>query len=158
MATEDDRSKVLKAYAIHVAEFISKTTSNDGVLYKRVQELEQLLIDAKSSTKKASGHNKSVFPYACDGQTMHLKKDCPTSKAPKEITAYCGRVLKKSDQKGLPKVTSDIKDAVIQLHTVKETQIEFVRFHLINWGMPVALAAQFEFDAACKVLAIVSLI
>ena len=158
--SEEERHAVIKQYAVHISEHIAKTTSNDDALYKRIKELESELLNAKSSTKNKDNKKSAdvTFSFACNDQTKHLQTDCPTSKILKEINAYSNRILKKPDQKCVSKVTIEVKDQICKLHNNKDTQIDFARAALIGWGMPVALAAQFEFDNACKVIAIVSLI
>ena len=157
---ESDKSEVLKAFGNHAAATIKQLSSaTDSALYDRIKSLETELIAAKKSnlanSTKGPDTQHPLGVFAKGDRAAHLEQDCPISKAPKELSTFASKVLKQSDLKNLTKVTGEVKKLLLAINP-SDHRMEVARKELINWGMPVAMAASFEMEQAAKLLAIVS--
>ena len=157
--SESERTIILKAYADHISESLLKNVPEDQKLYDRIKDLEKQVADAhKAPAQVKKDSNHALGPFArTEEQPKILAVDGPSSKAPKEVTAWINRVLKKADQKGVPQAQEAIKELNNNIAD-KDLALETGRLALVDWGMPISIAAIMEAEQANRILATISLI
>ena len=159
-ATDTQRTELIKKFAEYIGDTITKSVSNDDKLYQRINSLEKQLVDKASKNALISGagpHLLGKFGFVTsENSHKHLAIDCPASRQPKEVQAFAIKHLKKA---ALPKVssTSDEIKLIVKAIGDKDTELDTIRFSLAEWGMPMALAGNFDYEQGIKVIAIVHL-
>ena len=144
-SNDEEKRKILSEYGRSIALQVTSPNSGDEALIKRVQELEI----------EVAKHRTDANTKFTPGQIKHLRTDCPKQKSTREINAWLNRIVSKQDQKRIAKLVTELQSTFSDDETVA---LEEAKFHLVLWGMPVARAAEFEYDNACKVVVACTLI
>jgi hypothetical protein len=131
------------------------TANNDNQLFKRIEELEKELADAKQQGKKPAA--KPATPvvtnsgFACQGDKV-LSQMFPTSKQAKEINSWIKRLnLNKKGHAQKDQYTSDIVKMLTEVDKSKHKN--HMQALLVDWGLTIEQAGAHDVDSATKIIA-----
>ena len=159
-STDKQKADLANKFADHIGELITKTVSNDDVLFKRIQILEKEISDRTAKNNLVSGagpHILGKFGFVQgEDSHKHLAMDCPANRQPKEIQAFATKHLKKDAFKKLQATSDEIK-LIVKAIGDKDTELDTIRFSLAEWGMPMSVAGTFDYEQGIKTIATVHL-
>ena len=144
--TDEEKKKVLEEYSTVCAKSIMDPKTGDANLLARITQLE---------TELAKFRTSDTGSKFVPGE-KHILKDCPKTKSVRDVTAWMNRVISKTDGKRINKVIVEYQ--IEHKDMDEDTALEEVRARLVNWGMPVQKAAEFDYEQGSRVIASCSMI
>ena len=152
---DDQKKELMNKYADFIATNM-QLGSNDTQLFSRVAALESELADANMKVLQAGkeGTNSIGFgKYARGTGEQFLQNDCPPAVTPKEVQSWTLKLLGRVKSKDMSKIMSSIKAMAEETIPNEMARVAALKLSLIEYGMPVSLAAKIDKEQACKMMA-----
>ena len=153
--TDDHKKELIKKFADFIATNMQQG-SNDTQLFSRVAKLETELADANMKLLQTGkkGTNICGFGQFSRGSgEQFLQIDCPVAVSPKEVQAWSMKTLGRTKHKDIPKIMSAIKALAQETIPNETARFEALRIALVDYGIPISLAAKIDKDQAYKMMA-----
>ena len=151
----DDKKNLLNKFG----EFIGKAIIGgsmlaDTNLFQRIQQLEKELVEAKSkaSADPTAPKQSNFGKYDRQKPTKVLATDAPENSIVKKVSEWCDKFLTAPKKKKLTKTIEAFKNFVEDKFPHEAARLEALQLALIDHGMPLKLAVEFDKEGAYKVI------
>lgn len=151
--------KAFEQYAGSVVDTLKNqhAKESDSKLFARIEQLERELAEAKTTTAPASrpaASGDKMAQFQCN-DTKILGQIYPTTAKPKELRAFEKRLaLNKAGLTKQKSLASTLQEAINDKMD-EPAQKNWLQTLLVEWGLPVTMAGQYDVPAAVSVISFV---